>query len=182
MAIMLLLVLSVILLCGLVIFTAFRKSYLFQQLHCFVPDLSLLLIVHNQAPIIEGAIKELLSYYQSSQRSFELVVYDDASTDETPEILRRLFRKHNFTLLYGKNFQSYNAALDAGFEVCQGKVVHYFLLTERVGLRTVTSLARCLLRGEKIPNFGIAFMPGVMSGTKIRSSKDEKPSFVGTTV
>lgn len=163
-----LLVLSVIILCGLVIVIAFRRSYLFHNLHCFVPDLSLLLIVRNQAPIIEGVIKELLSYYQSSPRSFELVIYDDASTDETPEILRRLVRGHNFTLLFGKNPSSYDSTLEAGLQVCRGKMIHYFLLTERVGLRTVTSLARCLARGEKIPNFGIACTSGVMSGTTIQ--------------
>lgn len=178
----LLLVILVTIFCGLVIAVAFRSSYLFQKLHSFIPDLSLLLIVRNQAPIIEGAIKELLSYYQSSRRSFELVVYDDASIDETPEILRRLFRKHNFTLLFGQEFRSSNDALDAGFQVCQGKVVHYYLLTERVGLGTVISLARCLSRGEKIPKFGIACTPAVMSGTTLQSSKEKNPSFVGTLV
>ena len=161
------LVLSLIVLCGLVLFFAFRRSYLFQKLHCFVPDLSLLLVVHNQAPIIEGVIKELLSYYQASPRSFELVIYDDASTDETPEILGRLFRRHNFTLLFGQEPRSYKA-LGAGLAACRGKVVHYFLLTERVGLRTVTSLARCLSRGERIPNFGVSCTPGVMSGTTLQ--------------
>lgn len=161
------LVITVIVLCGLVLSIAFRRSYLFQKFHCFVPDLSLLLIVHNQAPIIEGVIKELLSYYQASQRSFELVIYDDASTDETPEILGRLCRKHNFTLLLGQEPRNYDA-LEDGFAVCQGKVIHYFLLTERVGLKTVTSLARCLSRGERIPYFGIACTPGVMSGTTMQ--------------
>jgi len=164
---MLFLVLSVIVLSGLVLSIAFRRSCLFQKLCLFVPDLSLLLIVHNQAPIIEGVIKELLSFYQTSQRSFELVIYDAASTDETPEILGRLCRRHNFTMLIGRDSGN-SDALDQGFAVCRGKMIHYFLLTERVSLKTVASLARCLSRGERIPNFGVAFTPGVMSGTTIQ--------------
>ncbi len=156
-------VLLMFLLC-ITVYFAFRNSHLFQRLGYPNPDLSLLLIVRDQASIIEGVVKELLAYYQSSPRSFELVVIDDGSSDETPEILRCLHRKHDFTLVFGQQSLGLKA-LDSGFAVCQGKMIHYFLLTERVGLRTVTSLARCLSRGERIPNFGVTCTPGVMSGT-----------------
>ncbi|MGI6406245.1 MAG: glycosyltransferase [Syntrophaceticus sp.] len=166
MAHMFVLVILAIIFCSLVLSILYHRSYLFQKTHSFNPELSLILVVHNQAPIIEAVIRELLAYYQDSQRSFELVIYDDASTDETPEILKCLSRRHNFTLLFGQEPRS-RAALDEGIAACRAKVIHYFLLTERVGLRTVTSLARCLSRGERIPNFGVACTPGVMSGTTI---------------
>ena len=165
MARMFLLVILAIILCGLVLSIFFRSSYLFHKLHSFHPEISLLLVVHNQAPIIEAVIRELLVFYHDSQRSFELVIYDDASTDETPEILKRLSRRHNFTLLCSQEPGNY-AAIDEGFAACGGKAIHYFLLTERVGLRTVTSLARCLSRGERIPDYGVAYN-GVMSGATV---------------
>jgi cellulose synthase/poly-beta-1,6-N-acetylglucosamine synthase-like glycosyltransferase len=166
MAHMFLLVILAIIFCGLVLSILYHRSYLFQKIRSFNPELSLILVVHNQAPIIEAVIRELLAYYQDSQRSFELVIYDDASTDETPEILKCLSRRHSFTLLFGQKPRN-RAALDEGFAACSAKVIHYFLLTDRVGLRTVTFLARCLSRGERIPNFGVACTPGVMSGTTI---------------
>jgi glycosyltransferase involved in cell wall biosynthesis len=163
MASVLLLVLLGLLLYG-ILFFSYRRFFVFQkQLHAD-PDLTLLLIVRNQAPIIEGVIKELFSYYNTSPKSFELVIFDDASTDDTPEILRCLSRKHNCTLVFGQTPVGIKA-MEKALSICRGKVIHFFLLTERVGLRTVTSLARCLSRGEKIPNFGIAYASGVMSGT-----------------
>jgi glycosyltransferase involved in cell wall biosynthesis len=163
MARIVILVLLGLLLYCLAIFS-YRRFFLLQKLRYTNPDLTVLLIVRNQAPIIEGVIKELLSYYNSSPRSFELVILDDASVDDTPEILRCLSRKYNCTLVFAQAPMGIKA-MDTGLSICRGKVIHYFLLTERVGLRTVTSLARCLSRGEKIPNFGIACASGVMSGT-----------------
>ncbi|HHW28810.1 MAG TPA: glycosyltransferase family 2 protein [Syntrophomonadaceae bacterium] len=160
-SVLLLVLLGLLLYC--LLFFSYRRFLLQKQLQAD-PDLSLLLIVRNQAPIIEGVIKELLSYYSTSPKSFELVIYDDASTDDTPEILRCLSRRYNCTLVFGQTAVGIKA-MEKALSICRGKVVHFFLLTERVGLRTVTSLARCLSRGEKIPNFGIACASGVMSGT-----------------
>lgn len=165
MAGLLLLVILAVFLCCLILSIFICSSCLFRKLRSFHLEMSLLLVVHNQAPIIEAVIRELLVYYQDSQRSFELVIYDDASTDETPEILKRLSRKHNFTLLCSQEPGNY-AAMDEGFAACGGKVIHYFLLTERVGLRTVTSLARCLSLGERIPDYGVAYN-GVISGAAV---------------
>lgn len=162
--VLLLLLLGLLLYC--VLFFSYRRLSVFQKQLQANPDLSLLLIVRNQAPIIEGVIKELLSYYSTSPKSFELVIYDDASTDETPEILRCLARRYNCTLVFGQTPVGIKA-MEKSLSICRGKVIHFFLLTERVGLRTVTSLARCLSRGEKIPNFGIACASGVMSGTTL---------------
>jgi len=114
------------------------------------PDVSLLLIVRDQAPIIEGLVKELLSYCLVSPLSLELVVVDDSSYDETPEILRRLYSMHNFTLILdGVD------ALEAGLTSCQGYTVYYVRLTGKVPLQTAAALARCLAAGEKIPEFGV---------------------------
>ncbi|MFY9140963.1 MAG: glycosyltransferase [Thermacetogeniaceae bacterium] len=146
-----------------ILFFSYRRFIVFQKRYAD-PDLTLLLIVRNQAPIIEGVIKELLAYYNTSPKSFELVIFDDASTDETPEILRCLSRRYNCTLVFGQTPVGIKA-MEKTLSICRGKVIHFFLLTERVGLRTVSSLARCLSRGEKIPNFGIACASGVMSGT-----------------
>jgi len=65
MASILLLVLLVLLLYCLLFFS-YRRFSVFQKHGFDGPDLSLLLIVRNQAPIIEGVIKELLSYYSTS--------------------------------------------------------------------------------------------------------------------
>ncbi len=169
-----LLIAALVVLGGTVLVTVILRSHLLQQYHPAAPELSLLLVVYNQAPIIEGAIRELLFRYSTAGHSFELVVYDDGSTDDTLQILRRMYCKHNIESLYTQQSRDVNAALDAGFEVCRGRIVHYFLLVEKVDLRTVVSLASCLSRGEEIPDFGVICAPGVASGIKKRSDRGGK--------
>ena len=109
------------------------------------PDLSLLLIVRNQAPIIEGVIKELLSitahHLNPLNWLFMMMLLQMIHQRSCAFVAR-----YNCTLVFRQlGYQSHGKALS----ICRGKVVHFFLLTERVGLRTVTSLARCLSRGRR---------------------------------
>ena len=145
MAHMFVLVILAIIFCSLVLSILYHRSYLFQKTHSFNPELSLILVVHNQAPIIEAVIRELLAYYQDSQRSFELVIYDDASTDETPEILKCLSRRHKFTPCL---VRSPAAVLLGAAWAGRKKVIHYFLLPKED--LTVTSLAGTF-SGERSP-------------------------------
>lgn len=154
----------VVLLCGL-LFGVYRNANNIQLLRAKRPDVSLLLIVHDQAPIIEGLINELLSFCLVSPFSLELVVVDDSSQDETPEILRRLYRRHNFTLI-ADNLEGEDA-LEAGLTSCQGCTAYYVRLTGRVHLQTAVALTRCLAAGGKIPEFGVFRSWKALPGTTV---------------
>ncbi len=52
-----------------------------------VPDISVLLPVHNGAAFLEEAVRSVMV---QTHRNIEIVVVDDASTDESPAILSRL--------------------------------------------------------------------------------------------
>lgn len=54
------------------------------------PVVSVIMAVHNGAPYLRKSMDGILS---QTFRNFELVVTDDASTDETPEILKQYERK-----------------------------------------------------------------------------------------
>lgn len=155
----------VVLLCVL-LFWAFRNAVI--QLFCVKrPDVSLLLIVRDQAPIIEGLIKELLSFYLAAPFFWELVVVDDSSQDETPEILQRLSQRHNFKLLTD-NLDGTDP-LKAGVTSCHGCTVYYVRLTEKVHLQTAVALTRCLAAGGKIPEFGVFRSWEALPGTTVQN-------------
>lgn len=51
------------------------------------PDISVLIVVHNGLPYIEGAIRSMMS---QTLTNIEIILVDDASTDNTPKILADL--------------------------------------------------------------------------------------------
>lgn len=60
-----------------------------------IPDLSLVLPAYNEAPRIAAVVDEWAATLAPLGITYELVVYDDGSTDETPQILATLVRKHS---------------------------------------------------------------------------------------
>lgn len=113
------------------------------------PYLSLLFVVRDQAAVIEGLTRDILSYYRTPLSSFELVIVDDHSADETPEILRRLNREKAFTLV-SPECSPEEKPLELGLRTCRGELVSYFNLTGNVSPRLVSRLVGRLLKGEEI--------------------------------
>jgi hypothetical protein len=111
------------------------------------PYLSLLFVVSNQAAIIEGLIREIMAMYHASLPPFDLVIVDNTSSDETPEIIRRLNKKNAFTFIESDPDEP---VLEMGLRACRGEVISYFNLAGQVNPRLVSRLARRLLRGEEI--------------------------------
>lgn len=130
------------------------------------PDVSVLLIVRDQALIIEGLMKGLLSYCQTSPFSWELVVVVDVSSrDETSEILQRLQRKHSFKLVPAGTGED---PLKTGLSACRGSTAYYVRLTGKVHLQAAVAIVRCLTGGERIPEFGVYRPCEVIPGTPVR--------------
>lgn len=57
-----------------------------------VPDISILCTTYNNERYIEQTVESFLN--QTTSYPYEIVIHDDASTDDTPELLKRLYRKH----------------------------------------------------------------------------------------
>lgn len=137
--------------CGLALYGLILLSCQLAGLLCrhapASPYLSLLFVVRNQAAVIEGLVREILAIYNTSLPHFDLVIVDDGSSDETPQILRRLNKNNAFTFIERKPDEK---PLKLGLQACRGGVISYFNLTGQVNPRLVVRLARRLLRGEVI--------------------------------
>lgn len=81
-------------------------------------DISVIIPAYNNAPFLKGSLDSVLD--QKTRYSFEAVVIDDGSTDETPEILKaydgriRHIRQEN---------RGHSGARNAGLEICRGKYI-----------------------------------------------------------
>ena len=59
-----------------------------------MPDLSLVLPAYNEAPRIAAVVDEWAAALAPLGIAYDLVVYDDGSTDDTPQVLASLVRRH----------------------------------------------------------------------------------------
>ncbi len=87
------------------------------------PELSVLLPAFNEEACIETVLCETLGVLRGLDRTFEVLVVDDGSTDATPERLRRLkaeFPELRVLRLDRNSGQS--AALGAAFQAARGAI------------------------------------------------------------
>jgi glycosyltransferase involved in cell wall biosynthesis len=88
------------------------------------PELSIVIPVHNESPNIESLYDELTSVLERDGRTFEVIVVDDGSTDDTFVQLSRL-QGHDPRLRvirFRRNFGQ-TAAFAAGFAYARGRLV-----------------------------------------------------------
>lgn len=141
-----------VLICGLALYGSILLCWQLARLlysHAETSSyLSLLFVVRDQAAIMEGLIREVLAMYQTSRSHFDLVIVDDESSDETPEILKRLNKQNAFTFIEHDNPNE--QSLSIGLRACRGEVICYCNLTGQVNPRLVARLVRRLLKGEEI--------------------------------
>ncbi|HHU70088.1 MAG TPA: glycosyltransferase [Thermoanaerobacterales bacterium] len=90
-------------------------------------NIDIILIIKNQEQIIENIIRsvaETITFGDNNSTILNLIVIDDYSTDQTPEILRILAEKYNFlkVIRMGK-IQDERSPLEVGISICEGEVI-----------------------------------------------------------
>ena len=88
------------------------------------PDLSVVIPVRNEASSLETLYDELTQTLTSWGRSYEIIVIDDGSTDESFQILARLQAgdPRVRVIRFRRNFGQ-TAAFSAGFDYARGRVI-----------------------------------------------------------
>jgi glycosyltransferase involved in cell wall biosynthesis len=87
--------------------------------------ISVVLPVYNEMGSIPEVIQELVSVLQASRRSFEIIVVEDGSEDETLQILQDLIEKYPNHLRVAKHLfnRGNGAAWRSGIRLAQGDIV-----------------------------------------------------------
>ena len=88
------------------------------------PELSIVIPVRNEAPSLAALHAELVSTLTGSGRSYEILVVDDGSTDDSFQILARLqaVNPHLRVIRFRRNFGQ-TAAFAAGFDHARGRII-----------------------------------------------------------
>ncbi len=89
-----------------------------------VPERSIVIPVYNEAAIVEGSLRELDARMKRLGRPFEIIVAENGSKDDTPQIVRQLAEEIPTISLLQTGEPNYGKALRAGIEAARGTYVH----------------------------------------------------------
>ncbi len=84
------------------------------------PKVSVLLCVYNAQKYIRKALESIK--YQTFQ-DFEIILIDDASTDETPEILQKYYKDTRTLIHRNSENLGLTKSLNIGLSLCRGKYI-----------------------------------------------------------
>jgi glycosyltransferase involved in cell wall biosynthesis len=87
-------------------------------------DLSIVMPVYNEEESLGPLVDEIGSVLNGAQKTFELIVVDDGSTDNTHELLERVHQQKPWVKMirFKRNFGQ-TAAVAAGLAYARGKVI-----------------------------------------------------------
>lgn len=88
------------------------------------PDISVVIPAHNEADNLPRLVEEIVETLDAAGHWYEIVVIDDASTDDTPKVLENLAYRYSCVVHYRMARQSgQSTALSAGFDLACGQIV-----------------------------------------------------------
>jgi glycosyltransferase involved in cell wall biosynthesis len=88
------------------------------------PDLSVLLPAYNEAPNLPEVLEELVTTLNGAGISFEIVVVDDGSTDDSIDVLRKYSERFSeLRWIHFRRNAGKSEALESGFKLCRGRNV-----------------------------------------------------------
>ena len=87
------------------------------------PDLSVVIPVYNEEAILTSAVHDLLARLPGLDRSFELILAENGSTDRTVEIAGELAGQHDRVSTFSASEPDYGLALRQGIARARGTFV-----------------------------------------------------------
>ncbi|AFM19293.1 glycosyl transferase [Mycolicibacterium chubuense NBB4] len=113
-----------------------------------MPTVSMLVAVRDEVDDIEQCIRTMVG---SDYPRLEVIVVDDASTDGTPEVLRRLAAELPMTVLYNETNRGKKHALTDGVRIASGEVLAF---TDSDCVLAPDALSRCVWALTANPDLG----------------------------
>ncbi len=129
------------------------------------PQISIIIPIHNEEGILLSAVHDLLMRLPALDRTFELILAENGSTDRTITIANELAAKHPEVVTFSAPEPNYGMALRQGIERARGT----FVICDEVDICDVNFYWRSLELLEK----GDADM--VVGSKAMPGSNDKRP-------
>lgn len=111
------------------------------------PDISVLVCTYNRAPALANALRSVVEQETGGEFSFEVVVMDDRSTDDTRAVVERLSAQSPVPVRYVRT-EGFPASRNRGVEEARGTWVAYFDDDQLAEPDWLRELYRAALRTE----------------------------------
>lgn len=121
-----------------------------------IPELSALMPAYNEQEVLPVALKEAVAALEDLCGVWELVIVDDGSTDETPEILRQSAqRESRIRVVTQERNSGYSQALIRGFAECQYEAIFYTDADAQFDLHDIADLYPKLADVDMVTGFRV---------------------------
>ena len=88
-----------------------------------LPEISVIISVYNHGKWIHRCLRSLLNQVNISKDDYEIVVIDDASTDDSYKILKTIQKKTTITLLKNKKNLGLPKSLNKAIKISTGRYI-----------------------------------------------------------
>ena len=132
---------------------------------------SFIIPVYNCEPFLEECVCSIVE--QATEKSYEILLVDDGSTDGSGDLCERLHRLDTNIHVLHKNNGGAASARNAGIEAASGSYLIFIDGDDKIAPDCLSELSTVLQRDTCLPVFGMAFdfwHNGSLKHTEIRSS------------
>jgi glycosyltransferase involved in cell wall biosynthesis len=131
-----------------------------------IPQVSIVIPIHNEEGILLSAVHDLLARLPALERSFELILAENGSVDETVAIAEQICAEHPEVQTFSSDQPNYGYALRQGIERARGT----FVMCDEVDICDVDFYSRALELLE-------ADEADLVVGSKVMPGADDKRPF-----
>src|SRR5262245_28827880 len=117
----------------------------------FLPSISIILVVHDEEPVLEGKLKNLMELDYPPDRT-EILVVSDGSTDGTNSVLSQFARLPRVRVILKPRQRGKAAGLNDAIEATTGEIVVFMDARQKIE----TGAVRLLLENFSDPYVGCA--------------------------
>jgi len=89
------------------------------------PEISIVIPVHNEAPVLGTLYQRLTAVMDSLERDYEIILVNDGSTDTSAAVLNELHKRrpHQIRVIHFNGNYGQHMAIMAGFEHVRGQLI-----------------------------------------------------------
>lgn len=131
------------------------------------PDVSIVIPVYNEEGIISASLSDLLDKLSEVDFTFEIIVAENGSTDQTVAIATEYTQRHPQVRVLSVGEPNYGKALKEGIRQARGEIV----ICDEIDLCDVDFYERAL---AKIKDEGFQLVVG---SKRVKGSSDQRPMY-----
>lgn len=139
-------------------------------------DFSLILPCYNEAEHIEKSIPKAISVLENSKYSYELILIDDKSSDNTADLIKKISKnKSKIRTYFHENNQGRGATVTEGLRLAKGKIAGFIDIDLEVSPDYIPGIINKLINDKVDIVIGHRYYPfsfyPLNSLTRVLSSK-----------